>query len=340
MNKFKKLAALTLALSLLISCTLPASAATYTAHMSLRRKSAVTVDELQAGLLYNLKPHADDYILAYERTGIDPVFLAAKDALESGWGRYPMDRYNVSGFFTKRQYNSICECIADVSNFIDREYLTPGGRFYKGDSVAAVNHYWSGHKAWETGMVNMMNDINRRIEAYRAQNAAPAVARAAAVKTEAPVPKAEAVAPLAADRLSELSAKAKTGETRLAVKTLDADQAKVVGKRVEKGPVVGVKTVKTQRAQTEKANTPNAEAQKTDKSVTNSTVRVLESTAPGETKIAKKPKDRQEERVEPTVKKKKPGKPQEERVSKPVEKKKPGKPQEPGTERRLESYLD
>lgn len=171
MIKVPRLLALVLAFMIALPLTAYAKDSSL-ATQSLKRESTITAEELEAGLLHEMKVYAEDYIEAYEDTGIDPVFLAAKDAFESGWGRFPTQGNNLSGFKTSERFDSVSESIAYVSDFMDREYLTEDGRFYKGDTISDVNHYYNGNLTWELSILRIMEGIHKRIDAYRAQNTA------------------------------------------------------------------------------------------------------------------------------------------------------------------------
>lgn len=136
---------------------------------NLRHTCEITEEELEAALLYELKPYAGDYIQAGERTGICPIFLAAKDALESGWGRYPMNGTNISGFYGGCVFESIPHGINYVTDFIDREYLSPDGKYYAGCTLSAVNTHWNGSAIWEREVYGIMCSIEKRIGQFREQ---------------------------------------------------------------------------------------------------------------------------------------------------------------------------
>lgn len=162
-----KLAVLT-ALMLLLGMPLVAQASINTlSTLDLKADCDITAEELAAGLLYDLKPHAGDYIDAYHSTGINPVFLAAKDAVESGWGRTRLGEHNISGFFTTQSFNSVSHNIAYVSDFLNQNYLSEDGKYFEGTTVSAVNTYWNGNSAWEREVLDVMSGIYTRIDTYR-----------------------------------------------------------------------------------------------------------------------------------------------------------------------------
>lgn len=119
--------------------------------------------ELEKGLLYDLKPMAPLFIAAQDKYGIDAVFLAAVAAEESGWGRYQFRKNNVFGF-EGFDFNSQKECVDYVARYLSAEYLTPGGKYYEGTSVEAINKHYNGRDSWENHVKQIMKDITKRIE--------------------------------------------------------------------------------------------------------------------------------------------------------------------------------
>lgn len=119
--------------------------------------------ELEKGLLYDLKPMAPLFITAQDKYGIDAVFLAAVAAEESGWGRYQFRKNNIFGF-EGFDFSSHEECVDYVARYLSAEYLTPGGKYYEGTSVEAINRHYNGRDSWENNVKQIMNDITKRIE--------------------------------------------------------------------------------------------------------------------------------------------------------------------------------
>jgi len=128
-----------------------------------------TAEELRHGLLRELIPLAPAFAAAQEEYGIDAVFLAAIAALESGWGLYPINETNLFGFgnmsFETREAG-----VDHVAGFLRREYLTEGGRYYRGVSVAGVaHHYCPPTEEWPDRISRIMREIVWRIDDYYSQ---------------------------------------------------------------------------------------------------------------------------------------------------------------------------
>lgn len=92
-------------------------------NMDLTKPCGLTAEQLKKGLLYDLKRHSETYI-KQEENGVNAVFMSAKDAFESGWGRYQFEENNISGFNKDGKFESEEECIWHVSDTLKRLYLT------------------------------------------------------------------------------------------------------------------------------------------------------------------------------------------------------------------------
>lgn len=121
--------------------------------------SNLTEEQLQAGMVYDLKEYAHCFIEAEKKTGINAVFLASIAAGESGWGRYESAPNNIFGWTGTSGYmsfDSVEDCIDYVSMSIKNNYLTPGGKYFNGYTIEAVNMRYNGSQQW----VDLINDVN------------------------------------------------------------------------------------------------------------------------------------------------------------------------------------
>lgn len=130
--------------------------------------SNLTAEQLEKGLLYDLKSYSDVFILAEEQTGINAVFLSSVAALESGWGRSEVakSKNNLFGWTSTTGYctfNSYEESILYVANKLKELYLTPDGPYFNGYSVSDINCKYNGSKFWEDTVISIMQDITLRI---------------------------------------------------------------------------------------------------------------------------------------------------------------------------------
>lgn len=138
------------------------------AGVGLLSPSGLTAAELEAGLLGNLKPYAAAFVEAERETGINAVFLAAVAALESRWNTSAVaeNKNNLFGWSAATGYadfESKEDCIAEVAGCIKTLYLSPDGIYFNGYTVEAVNIRYNGNEQWETAVLQIMRDIQRRI---------------------------------------------------------------------------------------------------------------------------------------------------------------------------------
>lgn len=129
----------------------------------------ITSEELEIGLLYDLKPLADTYVEAGETYGINPVFLAAKDAEESGWGRYHSGENNLGGWRSDdgsyMSFDSMEDYIFYSAEKLKQNYLEEDGAYYNGTSLSAVSICYSeDSETWENHIEDIMYQIEWRIE--------------------------------------------------------------------------------------------------------------------------------------------------------------------------------
>lgn len=87
--------------------------------------SNLTVEQLEKGLKYDLKPLAEAYITAEKTYNINAVIKAAQDAVESDWGRSCFRKNNISGFFTDADFWSKEECIYWTCEKLEEWYVQP-----------------------------------------------------------------------------------------------------------------------------------------------------------------------------------------------------------------------
>lgn len=152
---------ITIAAMLLLSLTVYASPA------DLKDTSDVpTVAQLESALRHELKQYAADYIDAAQTYGIDVYFLCARDALESGWGRYTAASHNLGGWTDANgdymEFGSVQGYIDFTARNISNMYLDPEGAYYNGTSLAAVNTRYNGSDFWLEEVEGIMSVLKRR----------------------------------------------------------------------------------------------------------------------------------------------------------------------------------
>lgn len=139
-------------------------------YKGLLTPSNLTPDELESGLLYNLKDYSECFIQAEEETGVNAIFLSAVAALESGWARSNIsnEKNNLFGWTSYSKgyatFNSKEECIIHVAKKIKELYLSEDGAYFNGYEVSDVNVYYNGSQFWEDNVTLIMSQIQSRIQ--------------------------------------------------------------------------------------------------------------------------------------------------------------------------------
>lgn len=133
--------------------------------------SAAQIDQAWENLgAYNLVGTGQSFVEAEVQTGINALVLAAIAAHESALGRSRIarDKYNLFGFgaFDRDPYNlahtfnSYHEGTLAVASYLSRNYLTAGGRYYRGgNTLECINAFYATDHLWATRVANMMKII-------------------------------------------------------------------------------------------------------------------------------------------------------------------------------------
>ncbi|NOZ92969.1 N-acetylmuramoyl-L-alanine amidase [bacterium 3DAC] len=101
------------------------------------------------------------------RYNINALFLASLAILESGWGRsklaqkknniYGFMAYDRSPYASAKAFPSKAHCIIHVAQYLDREYLTPGGKFYNGITPKAIGKFYASDPDWAYKVCRVAN---------------------------------------------------------------------------------------------------------------------------------------------------------------------------------------
>lgn len=134
------------------------------------KSSNLTAEELETGLLFDLKEYSEAFIEAEKTTGVNAVFLASIAALESGWASSDVALTNNNLFGWESNSGGYCyfeskeKCILYVADALKRTYLEPDGIYFCGYEVSDVNKNYNGRQHWEDTVVEIMEEITERIE--------------------------------------------------------------------------------------------------------------------------------------------------------------------------------
>ena len=159
-----------------ILCSIAASAIiSLTSMFSMAIPTELTPSQLENGLLYELKPLAEDFAEIEEDYGINSAMYASVVALESDWGRscLSQSKNNVTSYTCSsgyKSYQSKAESLYDMAENLSENYLKEEGKYFGGstsiDDVAC--YYLTGKPRckmnWnEQQQVKQYSDLVKRI---------------------------------------------------------------------------------------------------------------------------------------------------------------------------------
>ena len=151
----KKLTAIIIAVAMAAAMVITATAAEY----DLRTVSGVTAEELAPYMHPESRHLAEDVVRICEREGISAEFIATL----MRWERRP-DLHNWFGWTNNRgrlmRFNNDVQCLETIIPRIKQMYLTEGGRYFRGYTVAAVSRCYNNSDFWrntiERGMMRIL----------------------------------------------------------------------------------------------------------------------------------------------------------------------------------------
>ena len=142
----------------------------YTPVNSPSAFSAAQIDRAWTNLgAYNLVGTGWSFVEAENRTGVNALVLAAIAAHESAFGssRIALDKNNLFGFgaFDHDPYNmahtfsSYHDGTITVASYLSQNYLSAGGRYYRGNTLAGINTFYATDIYWADRVSHMMQLI-------------------------------------------------------------------------------------------------------------------------------------------------------------------------------------
>lgn len=135
--------------------------------------SNVTVEKLEEALSggsKNIAHLAPKFVEIEQEHGINAIYLAAKTAWESDWGRSGLATYknNVGGVKNPggngyRTFSSQEACLDYIAKFLKMSYLDESGKYYNGKSVAGVaQKYNFGDEEWIKGVTSIAHGLESK----------------------------------------------------------------------------------------------------------------------------------------------------------------------------------
>lgn len=114
---------------------------------------------------------------------INPIFILALMIHESGWGRSRMarEKNNLTGWRAydkgpwkwSKKFPTKAGCVIKTCEFLDKHYLTKGGKYYHGGTIRAVNKEYARDPNWGQGICRIMNQIGNFVDAKTFEPEAP-----------------------------------------------------------------------------------------------------------------------------------------------------------------------
>jgi hypothetical protein len=159
--------------------SLTGTAAAYTIDSDLKQTANVTGGQLDTAI-DAISPESpliglgDTWIDVQNNRNINAIYMVAHAALESAWGESDIaqEKQNIYGFDARDicpaecadEYASFEQCIRQVMEYIDNEYLTPGGTYYEGATLRGMNVHYATDNQWAEKIASIMNDIVGEID--------------------------------------------------------------------------------------------------------------------------------------------------------------------------------
>ena len=123
--------------------------------MDMSVPSGVTVDDLKLVTRYKLVGTEETLYQLEQEYDLNCLLLLAIASHESAYGTSQFHPNNVCGYGYSG-FSSINECLRTVGKALANSYLSPGGAYYKGNTIAAVNRTYAADSSWNVKVANKM----------------------------------------------------------------------------------------------------------------------------------------------------------------------------------------
>jgi len=140
----------------------------------MRKKSELTEEQLRAYLqrFPNLLGIEEALIEAQDKYNVNAILMLAIIRLESGNGRSSLaiNNNNLGGIVAPadsiavyRSFDSKRDCVMFMARLLGEQYLTDGGRFFNGYTLADINKKYSVSNSWSTKVSDIMYEVQWRL---------------------------------------------------------------------------------------------------------------------------------------------------------------------------------
>jgi|GEM_PF-6132282 len=109
------------------------------------------------------------YIEAENQYNVNALFLLALSMYSSGWGKsrialdknnlFHYESYNKCPYECARTFDSVEDSIIFVAMKLNNNYLTEGGKFFKGYTLKEVNKKYDSNLMWYLEIAKVMNEF-------------------------------------------------------------------------------------------------------------------------------------------------------------------------------------
>jgi RHS repeat-associated protein len=161
----------------------PLGSATYTVDSDLNGFVSVTGPQLKAAMSARrpdsngLLPYAQTFVDVAKSLNINPYYIAAHAAWESGWGtsRIFLEKNNAFGegafdespYGSAKRFDTVEQGIWAVMNRVKSEYLTQGGTHYHGSTLRGMNVDYATDSQWAYGIARAMNALSDSVTGHK-----------------------------------------------------------------------------------------------------------------------------------------------------------------------------
>lgn len=147
----------------------------YTTGYDVLTKTGYTSEQLQEAtdaVRTNGFNDFQAFVDAENTYGISSLYLLSHACVESAWATSEIAPNNIFGFNADdsnpagdaSSYPSQAACINDVASFLKTNYLTPGGKYYSGDTISDIFvHYSTSGQTEAATVADVMNLIGDKI---------------------------------------------------------------------------------------------------------------------------------------------------------------------------------
>ena len=133
-------------------------------QLNLRTRGfLLSAKQLDSAMKHDLQGKAEEILQMSEEYRINPFFICAVAALESGWGTktYSNNYFGMMGEGRLLQYDSFGDSLKAFCVLIDTHYLSPEGKWHSGFTVKEVARRYCPHlqEFWTSRIEELMVQI-------------------------------------------------------------------------------------------------------------------------------------------------------------------------------------